>query len=276
MDAFDRVTVMPRFATGALALILLVGCAPPSPQSPAPLSASAYRSRDDDAVGGQFQVTLTGLSDIAVSVRSVMLDSPGFDTVDPTVREVALGRGTRIDVPTEFGAARCDVAPEPASVQVSTGSDTTVVVPLMSQNDTLNRIHAEECAAKDLADIVTVTMVPGPLPSGPAEPLPAVLTLDRRDGDEPLRLDEIRGSLLYALNSEAVPVTLASGNTSIDIPVTLTTASCEPHVVADAKKPFVFPAWIAVGDGVPVYTRIPVPVSVQRQLVEYQQRSCVR
>ncbi|MBM7415267.1 hypothetical protein JOE30_003526 [Rhodococcus sp. PvP016] len=37
-----------------------------------------------------------------------------------------------------------------------------------------------------------------------------------------------------------------------------------------------FPAWIAVGDGAPVYTRIPVPVSVQRRLVEYQQRSCVR
>jgi len=38
---------------------------------------------------------------------------------------------------------------------------------------------------------------------------------------------------------------------------------------ARSRHGAVFPAWIAVGDGAPVYTRIPVPVSVQRRLVEY-------
>ncbi|WP_328809571.1 MULTISPECIES: hypothetical protein [unclassified Rhodococcus (in: high G+C Gram-positive bacteria)] len=177
------------------------------------MSASAYRSRDDDAVGGQLQVTLTGASEQPVTVRSVALRSPGFETVDATPREITLDRGSRIDVTVPYGTALCDVGAEPATAVVETSDDIAVEVPLASQNDTLNRIHAEECAAAELADIVAVT---------------------------------------------------------------LSTASCEPHVIADARKPFVFPAWIAVGDGVPVYTRIPVPVSVQRQLVEYQQHSCVR
>ncbi|MBY6686411.1 hypothetical protein HQ305_09990 [Rhodococcus sp. BP-149] len=265
-----------RVAASALALTLLVGCAPSPPEVRAPVSASTYRSRDDDAVGGQLQVTLTGASEQPVTVRSVALRSPGFETVDATPREITLDRGSRIDVTVPYGTALCDVGAEPATAVVETSDDIAVEVPLASQNDTLNRIHAEECAAAELADIVAVTLVPGPPPADPAAPLSAVLTLDRRGGDDPLRLDEIRGSLLYALSSEEVPVTLASGTASIDVPVTLSTASCEPHVIADARKPFVFPAWIAVGDGVPVYTRIPVPVSVQRQLVEYQQRACAR
>lgn len=177
------------------------------------MSASAYRSRDDDAVGGQLQVTLTGASEQPVTVRSVALRSPGFETVDATPREITLDRGSRIDVTVPYGTALCDVGAEPATAVVETSDDIAVEVPLASQNDTLNRIHAEECAAAELADIVAVT---------------------------------------------------------------LSTASCVPHVIADATKPFVFPAWIAVGDGVPVHTRIPVPVSVQRQLVEYQQRACAR
>ncbi|MBY6540609.1 hypothetical protein HQ325_18205 [Rhodococcus sp. BP-349] len=73
-----------------------------------------------------------------------------------------------------------------------------------------------------------------------------------------------------------VPPPNSPTSSRIDVPVTLSTASCEPHVIADATKPFVFPAWIAVGDGVPVHTRIPVPVSVRRQLVGYQQRASAR
>jgi hypothetical protein len=267
-------------AAGAVIALLLAGCStPPPPAPPSDMTASAYRSRVDDATGGQFQITVTNTGERPVEVHSVALDSPGFDPVPPSVREVQLQKGSRIDIPTLYGDAICDASVEPLTARLSVTRDgepqQEIDVPLEQPYDIIDRIHSEECTAERVDSDVSMTLSVSAQPAVETAPLQASLQVARGDFDGPLRVDELDGSLLYGL-AAALPVTLDPGTESTTIPLTITTASCEAHVIADSKKPFVFPIYLAFGDDKPVYARIPVPVDVQRQLVAYQQTACRR
>ena len=45
-----------------------------------------------------------------------------------------------------------------------------------------------------------------------------------------------------------------------------TPATCEPHVLAETKKPFVFPVEVTVGDGEPVVLDLPVDDALRSSL----------
>ncbi|MGU3433937.1 hypothetical protein ACNHUS_13055 [Actinomycetes bacterium M1A6_2h] len=267
-------------AAAAVVLALVGGCAQtPAPTESSDLTASAYRSRVDDATGGQFQITVTNTGERPVDVHSVALDSPGFDAVAPSVREVQLQKGSRIDIPTLYGEAVCDSSVEPLEARLSVTRDgepqQEIDVPLDQPYDIIDRIHSEECTAERVQSEVSMALTISAPPAVSTAPLDASLSVTRGEFDGPIRVDEFDGSLLYGL-SAALPVMLDRGTDSVTIPLTITTASCEAHVIADSKKPFVFPIYLAFGHDKPVYARIPVPTELQKQLVAYQQLACRR
>ncbi|GGG03038.1 hypothetical protein GCM10007304_16360 [Rhodococcoides trifolii] len=261
-------------------MLVLTGCGgAPAPAPPSEISASAYRSRVDDATGGQFQITVTNTGERPVDVHSIALDSPGFDSVPPSVRDVQLQQGSRIDIPTLYGAAVCDSSVEPLSARLSVTREgepqRDVDVPLDQPYDIIDRIHSEECTAERVESEVTLTLSISAPPAVSTDPLNASLEVTRGKFDGPIRVDELAGSLLYGLKAD-LPETLDANTDSVTVPLTITTASCEAHVIADSKKPFVFPIYLAFGDDKPVYARIPVPTELQRQLVAYQGMACRR
>lgn len=210
----------------------LSGCAvgDPAEDDAIPLSAEAYRSREDDAAGGRIHVRIANTGDAPVAVTSVALDSPGFEAAPATRREVELGPGNRIDVETEYGPVRCDTSPESAYalIGVADRDGSPVRVPLAAPYDVLARIHDGDCAAEDLARAVPVTLIPAAAPPEPTAPLPAQLIVSRGTASGDVRVDEIGGSVLYALHG-TLPATMRAGEDRLSVDITIDAARCDPH-----------------------------------------------
>lgn len=218
---------------------------------------------------------IANTGDAPVTVTSVALDSPGFAAAPETRRVVELGPGNRIDVEAEYGAVRCDTRPEPAYAVIGVADQgaSPVRVPLATPYDVLGRIHDGDCAAEELARAVPVTLLPAAAPPEPAAPLPAQLVVSRGTATGDVRVDEIGGSVLYALRG-ALPATMRADEDRLSIDITIDAARCDPHALAEAKKPFVFPLWIAVGSSAPEYSRIPVSEENRRILTNYLTTTC--
>ena len=73
---------------------------------------------------------------------------------------------------------------------------------------------------------------------------------------------------------EGLPLELGAGQQRATAGVAFTAASCEPHVLADTKQPFVFPLWVAVGDAEPVPVPLPVDTGQQALLQDLLARVC--
>jgi hypothetical protein len=56
--------------------------------------------------------------------------------------------------------------------------------------------------------------------------------------------------------------------------VAFTAASCEPHVLAETKQPFVFPLSVVVGDAGPVAVPLPVDATQEALLWDLLDRVC--
>lgn len=235
------------------------------------MTALAYRTRVDDAAGGRFQIKLTNTGSVEFTVVATALDSPGFEPLPPSPRETFFRPGARIDMPTPYGAVICtdEVVAEPAyaalEVRRPNGSHEQVRVPMPSDHDVLTRIHAEECQAVALAEAVTVELVDlQVVGSGADQVVHGMLRLTRRDSDESIAVTDVRGSVLYDVvpqQGTALPVVLAATASSVAMPIQVSPATCAAHVIAETKKPFVYPLWLSLDGAEPVFSEIPVTTS---------------
>lgn len=299
-------------------MLLIAGCSGGSePRAPADVStatveASAYRSRDDDARGGRFQVTVTNAAETTITLQTVQFRSPAFAETPASERQLSMGPGARLDVPVTFGAADCAVSVQPVEATITyldaSGARISATVPLAQPYEIIDRIHSEECAAQRFSERIGMTFsvevvvpaeaatdaAPGGDPSGGDRPggaaagsagsggfpqLPATLVVHRVDQSEevPIRIDEVAGSVVWNVvpdPAEPLPVTLPADAAQVQVPLLIGPATCADHVVADSKKPFVFPVWIAFGAGPPEYARIPVDDATRSELSQFLGNFC--
>jgi hypothetical protein len=274
----------PTALPAALALLLCAGCgaasssagssaasssvspsvspsaAAPSPGPAVPpvpgIEARAVQLRTDAALGGQVQVRVTDTGTEAFSVTSVAIDSPGFAPLPDREVAAAFTPGRTIDLPTPFGEAVCDRAAEPAAARLTVvrpdGRSEVLRVPLAAED--LTRIHAAACAARAALAVAGVA-VTGLAVDG--EAVTGSLVLTRGDDDRPVTLTRLEGNVLYDVEAD-VPLSLAAGEDGLEVPVAFTMASCEPHVLAETKKPFAFLLGMRVGDGDEVPVDLPL------------------
>jgi hypothetical protein len=237
------------------------------------LEAEAVRLRTDEAIGGQFQVRITDTGDDAFTVTSVALDSPGFTALPASAETAEFAPGRVIDLPTPYGAPVCDAEPLPAAAQLTVvrpdGAQETVRAPLSA--DVLQLIHDEECAVLAVSDLVDIEVTDL---ADTAEALDGSLTLTRREGDEPVVAATLGRSVLVDVTSEDLPLELAGDERSARTEVSFTPATCDPHVLSETKKPFVFPLTIQVGDGAPVAMDLPLDQAARDRLAALVQRVC--
>jgi hypothetical protein len=238
------------------------------------LEAEAVRLRTDEAVGGQFQVRITDTGDDAFTVTSVALDSPGFTALPATAETAEFAPGRVIDLPTPYGAPVCDAEPLPAAAQLTVvrpdGTQEAVRAPLSA--DVLQLIHDEECAVLAVAEVVDVALTDLADAGGS---LAGSLTLTRREGDEPVTAATLGRSVLVDVAAEDLPLELAADERSARTNVSFTPATCDPHVLSETKKPFVFPLTVQVGDDDPVAMDLPLDQAARDRLAALVQRVCV-
>ncbi|MGY1702960.1 hypothetical protein ACI79C_00160 [Geodermatophilus sp. SYSU D00697] len=286
-----------RRAAAALIAVLCAACSSPAgggpaggdPASPAAggttsaapavpavsgISAEVVRLRTDVVVGGRVQVRVTDTGAEPFAVTAVALDSPGFAPLPPTAVTAEFAPGRVIDLPTPYGRPVCSADPAPVAARLTVarpgGAPEEVRVPLTG--DDLDVVHREECAVAAVRAVVDVTFTGV---TGAAEEVTGTVVLARRgDDDRPVTVTDVRRSVLMDVAVAELPLELAPGQGEASAPVTVTPATCEPHVLAEVKQPFLFPLQVAVGDDEAVPVPLPVDEAQQALLWDLVRRVC--
>jgi hypothetical protein len=238
------------------------------------IEAEAVRQRTDEALGDQVQVRITDTGDEPFTVTSVALDSPGFVPVAPRGTSTEFEPGRVIDLPVKFGEPRCDVAAEPAAARLTVvrpdGTTEDLRVPLAAE--VMTRIHGEECAVLALLELVSVDVVEL---ADEDDAVTGQLRLTRREGNDPVTVSRVGRSVILDVTADELPDELAGDADELSTPVRFTSATCDPHALAETKKPYVFPLEVTVGNGEPVVMDLPVDEALQQRLEALVDRVCL-
>ena len=274
----------------ALAAVVLAGCggsaADSSSEGPSPSSETAaeappvpgieaeiVRLRTDEAIGGQVQVRVSDTGDTPFIVTAVALRSPGFAPEPPTATTAGFVPNRVIDLPVPYGGVVCDAAPVPAVAELTVGrpDGTVEQLEVPASGEVLELIHAQECAVLAVAAVVDIEVTDL---HEDGDTLAGSLTLTRRKGDDPVVASRVERSVLIQVDAD-LPLELDADEDEASTPVAFVPANCEPHVLSETKKPFVFPLSVTVGDGDEVPVNLPLDQAARDQLTALVQRVCV-
>lgn len=259
-----------------LLLALLPACATHAAAPPS-LAAEVRQYRSDVPLG-MLSVTTTNHSDAVVTVERVQLLARGFVTLPSARLDVVLQPGDRVDVPAAYGAARC-VAPLPGSadaarmlVRTGEGTSTEVLVRLSPAGGLLPRLHASECAQRELREAVTVELGPSWVRRG--DRLAGSLVVRRRGGDLPVEVLEPGGHIVFTVRA-ALPALLAPGQQELSVPVTVTPTRCDGHALSQNSRGAVLPFVVALAEAEPVQVPVAAGPELQAQLQALATDVCV-
>lgn len=270
------------FCVSALVAAGCGGSTVTASDAPAPaLVAHASQTRPDAAAGGRFQVVVENTGTLPFTVRSVQLVSPAYAKGPPAEADSDFEPGHRVSLPAPFGAVRCAASAKGAQVALSLvvqGEQQTRNYPLRSDNGLLERIHAKECAALALAKKVNLELDDELLLDGAqAEPaLNGVLTVTRRSADGAVKVSGTRGSVLYNVTLPGGLATLALADKYLTVPIRFTARTCDGHAIGEAKQPYNFLAYVAVGTSPEGSALIKTTAAQQAKLLSFLEEACAR
>jgi hypothetical protein len=275
-----------RTLGAVVALVLLAACAVQTTESgkpPAGVSISLNQWRSDETA---HVIELSVRNDTATAVRfqDVQLVTDSFATLAPERVDTTLGKTPRTDIRIPYGQARCDPARIPAvrpatvvaHVQVGNGPLQKITFAVPHPDPTLTGLVNAECGAFILRESADVTF--GDTWTHVDKVLRGNLLVTRKNGDQPVTVDDLGGTTHFnvrPVSGRRHPVVvLEPGTRSLEIPVEVTPARCDPHAFAEAKKAYLFPVWATVGGG-QTYWLIATPSTrTQAIMLAYAEDTC--
>ncbi len=226
-----------------------------------------------DEVRHTVQISMHNEGPAKVTVERVELQAPSFKGVGPVAVDAPLPvGGLRVDVPVSYGTGICqgdELKPRSAAshvafaVRTEDGALHDLRLPLPDPDPMLDKLLAIDCQQAYLDRQVTLTFGPWtPLPSGW---LNGTVVLKRVGYTGTVTLQEFVGSILLEVlplpAREQTPkpyAVLAPGQSEVAVPVVVDGERCTPHALAEIKKPYVFPAWLSLDGGPPLYTELQI------------------
>jgi hypothetical protein len=188
-----------------------------------------------------------------VIVRHLQLDSPLFETVEPTDEEVLLPAQHRGYVlPLPYGEARCRGEPPPAfdAVVVLDGGEELRVHATEEDPGAIGRLHERECAAAEVRALVDLRWGDDWVTES-NEAVRGELVLEQRRAGAAVAVEDAAGSVIFTVLPEAggPPILRVDDDQpTAAVPVVISADRCDPHALAESKRTFAFVAWVAVGD----------------------------
>lgn len=249
-----------------LLVALLTGCVDPgvdageapSPGAPSPTASGSLVAGLETprylSDGRRLEIILRNDTNEVVRIQTLRLESKSFQRLDPTVRPVEVPPGTRVDVPIPYGAAVCGHEQADASVELElVGEAQPLVLPITSAGE-VQGLYDEQCRQEQVAEAAYVGYGQDwstvDTPSGPA--VQGTLTIRRRESDQRIAIDAVASNVIFLVTplgrTREPLVVLEPGQTEASVGVRIRASRCEPHAVAESKKTFRFPMWVAVGD----------------------------
>ncbi|MET7398658.1 hypothetical protein ABZS66_34730 [Dactylosporangium sp. NPDC005572] len=273
---------MKRVWLAAVAVIVVLGGAALSGRAPAPVeqpAAPAVQLRVElqqgrvDEVRHTVQIAMNNDGPAKITVLQVELQAPSFKGAGPVTVDAPLPvGGLRVDVPVSYGTGICagdDLKPRSApshvafKVRTEDGRVHDLRLPLASPNAMLDKLLAIDCQQAYLDRQATFTFGPWtPLPSGWVS---GTVVVKRVGFPGTVTLQEFTGSILLEVMPvplrEATPKpygVLKPGEDELRIPIVVDGERCTPHALAEIKKPYVFPAFVSLDGGAPLYTELKI------------------
>jgi hypothetical protein len=254
--------------------LALAGCqkAPPPAAPVVPLRVALTQGRVDE-VRRTVEVAMNNYGPAKVTVEQIELQSPSFHGAGPVQVDAPLPPGgLRVDVPIPYGTGVCtgdDLKPRSAASQVALrvrtedGRSQEIRLPLPATDPMLDQLLALDCRQAYLDRRVTLAF--GPWSARPKGRLAGTVVVTRKDFPGTITLQEFAGSILLRVapaprgERTAKPYgVLKPGANELRIPVVVDGDRCTPHVLAEIKKPYVFPAFVRLDGGEPLYTELPI------------------
>ena len=105
------------------------------------------------------------------------------------------------------------------------------------------------------------------------------IILERNNGNEPVALTDVRGSVLLTVHatreSSTALLTLPPGTSRRELPIVIVeSGNCFPHALAESKKTFILPVEVSL-DGEPSLTyELTIDVADRSQFGEMINESC--
>jgi len=169
--------------------------------------------------------------------------------------------------------AVCDTAAQPAAALLTVvrpdGTTEDLRVPLSA--DVLDLIHEQTCAAEAVLAVADIEV--GDLHDD-GDGSTGTLTLTRRSGSQTLTVVRLGRSVVLAPTVADLPLRLAGGAQTASSPISFTPASCDAHVLAETKQPYVFVLGVRVDDGDEVPVDLPLEQGDRDALAAMVQRVC--
>ena len=209
----------------------------------------------------RLEVIIDNQSDTAIVLVDVALRSPLFEPVAPDSHDYTVAAGLRQDLQMGVGESICPPVDEPSMVEMTVEIDGERRHGLVEIDiEPLIELYTRECGERLVFEHADVEW--GPDFAVDDGVVTTAVTLTRRQGDEPMSITNVRGTVLYLVlpaspPSEGEPLgTMAAGESTGSAPVIMRVGRCEPHAVADVKKPFSFGIWVTVGDSEPYFLEV--------------------
>ena len=206
----------------------------------------------------RLEAIIDNQSEVDVTVVDVALRSPLFEPVERDVHDYTVAARWRADLRMDVGASICPPTDGASMLEMTVEIDGERQHGVVEIDiDPIAKINTTECNEQYVHEHTDV--VYGPDFDVVDGALTTTITLTRRTGDEPITLTQARGSVLFVIKpgeslEPGVPMAvMASGVATASAPISITVGRCEAHAVADAKKPYLFAAWISVGDMEPAF-----------------------
>lgn len=260
-------------AAPVLLAAALTGCSSGEPaEQPVKVRVALTQGRVDE-VRRTVQVAMNNDGPAQITVVRVEVRAPSFKGVGPVPVDAPLPvGGLRVDVPVPYGTGVCDgveIKPRSAPSQVALGVRTEdgrihdVLLPLPDPDPMLDKLLAIDCRQAYLDRRVSLSFGPWSRPSGGRVTGSVILRRAGFPGTVTLR--EFAGSILLQVRPtpllERTPKpygVLKPGVDELRIPILVDGDRCTPHVLAEIKKPYVFPAFVVLDGGEPLYTELRV------------------
>ncbi len=211
----------------------------------------------------QFDLMLANEGPAPIAVDTVQLESSLFETVEAQVRNTVVAPGvTELSMPLTYGAPRCEATSAVHAVRIRAGGVERSVPATVVPDNALQVIWERDCAAASVLDAVGLRFGPDWTPTS-EETMDGVLEADLRRPGATLSLTELRGSVVFAaiVPDRQDPVLMIDDDhPRARLPVTISAAGCEPHILIESKKTYVFTAYVRLGSlATTVPLEIPVP-----------------